>query len=132
MAAAGGTPVDVARMNSHDRLSNSWPRWSHFVQHDLGHAIAWVTFASTRDYGLIVQNEDPNGVFCYPPETPENTNGSHSCPLVPTSCNCTTVGCAQFCVQPQIWMAAVEIDASGGISAGHDTSHPAFWLPFQE
>ena len=35
-------------------------------------------------------------------------------------------------MQPQIWMAAIEVDASGGITAGRDTSHPAFWLPFQE
>jgi hypothetical protein len=45
---------------------------------------------------------------------------------------CNPVGCASFCVQPQIWMAAVAVDSSGGISAGQDTSFPAFWLPFQE
>jgi hypothetical protein len=132
MAAAGGAPVELARLNQGPRLSNSWPRFSPFVQQDRGHRILWVTFSSTRDYGLRVQNQDPTGVFCYPPESPENDNRSHQCPLVPTSCGCTATACPNFCVQPQIWMAAVEVDANGGISAGRDTSHPAFWLPFQE
>jgi hypothetical protein len=105
---------------------------SPFVQMDRGHRIVWVTFSSTRDYGLRVQNQDPHGVACYPPESPENTSGSHSCPLVPTSCACVAAGCADFCVSPQIWMAAISLDATGGISAGTDTSWPAFWLPFQD
>ncbi len=132
MPAGGGTPVDLTTLNEGDGLGNSWPRTSPYVQMDRGHRIVWVTFSSNRDYGLRVQNEDPAGVQCYPPESPENPSGSHNCPLVPTACMCVAAGCAQFCVQPQIWMAAVDIDATGGISAGHDTSHPAFWLPFQE
>jgi hypothetical protein len=133
MPAAGGTPVDLARLNAGDGLSNSWPRWSPYLQQDRGHSILWVTFSSTRDYGLRVQNQEPNGVACYPPESPENSNTGHRCPLVPEQCGCdNTTPCPQFCVQPQLWMAAVEVDSSGGISAGVDTSHPAFWVPAQE
>jgi hypothetical protein len=42
-------------------------------------------------------------------------------------------GCAQFCIQPQLWMAAVALDdlGAGGIGTGVDPSWPAFWLPFQ-
>jgi hypothetical protein len=132
MPSGGGTPVDLARLNQADGLSNSWPRWSQFVQKDRGHSILWVTFSSIRDYGLRVQNQDPHGTTCYPPDSPENLNPTHQCPLVPSACNCVAAGCPSFCVQPQIWMAAVEVDSSGGISTGTDTSHPAFWLPFQE
>src|SRR5207248_2974522 len=49
MPANGGAPVDLARLNQADGLSNSWPRWSPYVQHDRGHSIVWVTFSSTRD-----------------------------------------------------------------------------------
>jgi len=132
MTSTGGAPVDLSRLNDRDGLSNSWPRVSPYVQSDRGHEIVWVTFSSIRDYGLRVQNEDPAGVACYPPESPQNPSTDRGCPLVPTSCACTTEGCTTFCVQPQIWMAAVEVDASGGINAGNDTSYPAFWLPFQE
>jgi hypothetical protein len=132
MSRQGGTPVDLAVLNRANHLSNSWPRWSPYVQRDRGHSILWVTFSSTRDYGLRVQNEDPAGVACFPPESPENQNTSHQCPLVPATCGCTALNCPTFCVQPQIWMAAVEVDATGGISAGRDTSHPGFWLPFQD
>jgi hypothetical protein len=136
MPAQGGTPVDLARLNAGDGLGNSWPRWSPFVQHDRGHSIIWVTFSSNRDYGFRVQNEDPAGVSCYPPDSPENLNTGHQCPLVPAMCTmagCVAASsCPQFCRQPQIWMSAVEVDSTGGISAGKDTSHPAFWLPFQE
>ncbi len=132
MPAGGGTPVDLAALNQGDNLGNSWPRTSPYVQMDRGHRIVWVTFSSSRDYGLRVQNQDPAGAQCYPPESPENMSGSHICPLVPASCMCVAAGCSQFCVQPQIWMAAVDVDTTGGIGGGKDTSHPAFWLPFQE
>ncbi len=132
MPTSGGTPVDLATLNMGDGLTNSWPRMSPFAQADRGHQIIWVTFSSTRDYGLHVVNQDAHGVSCYPPESPENPATSHSCSLVPATCSCTSTTCPDFCVQPQIWMAAIEIDAAGGISAGRDTSHPAFWLPFQE
>jgi hypothetical protein len=122
LALAGGAPVDMQRANAGDGLTNSWPRWSPFVQQYKGKRLLWITFSSTRDYGLKVRNQNvapPLGplVNCYPPESPENPDGAHSQPFPP---NCT---------QPQIWMAAVSLD---DLLAGHDPSFAAFWLPFQD
>jgi hypothetical protein len=119
MIVPGGTPIPLTKANLHDTLTNSWPRWSPFVQMYKGKRIVWVTFSSTRDYGLRVQNENltPATFNCYPPVSPENTSGDHKQPFDP---NCT---------QPQIWMAAVSLD---DLAAGTDGSYPAFWLPFQD
>src|SRR5262249_30557566 len=97
MPAGGGNPVDLAKLNVHDNRGNSWPRWSPHVQHYKGKSILWVTFSSYRDYGLRVKNEDPNAAACYPPDSPENLDPSHTCALVPPSCGCTNMGpCPQF------------------------------------
>ncbi|HEY1558537.1 MAG TPA: hypothetical protein VGF94_27125 [Kofleriaceae bacterium] len=112
-----GTPVALAKANEHDALTNSWPRFSPFVQMYKGHRLLWVTFSSTRDYGLRVQNESPSFFNCYPPVTPEDPSGDHKKAFDP---NCT---------QPQIWMAAIDLDQ---LAAGQDPSFPAFWLPFQD
>src|SRR5438132_1653620 len=56
-------------------------------------------------------------VNCYPPDSPQNPNGSRADPLAPN------------CHQPQIWMAAIDLTAT---EIGGDPSFPAFWLPFQE
>ena len=122
----GAAPVDAASLNLGDGLTNSWPRWSPFVHKHKGARIAWITFSSTRDYGLRVRNSIDvplNGaptaqVNCYPPESPQNPMGSKQAPL------------AANCHQPQIWMAAVDLDK--GAAAGPDPSWPAFWLPFQD
>ncbi len=122
----GAAPVDAANLNLGDGLTNSWPRFSPFVHAHKGGHIAWITFSSTRDYGLRVRNAvkvPQNGglidqVNCYPPESPENPNGSKLAPLAPN------------CHQPQIWMAAVDLD-KGAAGVG-DPSWPAFWLPFQD
>ena len=101
-------------------MTNSWPRFSPFVQEYKGKHILWITFSSTRDYGLRVENENPptGATFnCYPPVSPEDTSGDHSKPFDP---NCT---------QPQIWMAAITLE---DLQAGGDGSFPAFWLPFQD
>ena len=115
--AAGGTPVALARANYKDGMTNSWPRWSPFVQMYRGQRIVWVTFSSTRDYGLRVANEGAPYFNCYPPVSPEDTSGDHAKVFDP---NCT---------QPQIWMAAVSLDQ---LTSGSDPSFPAFWLPFQD
>ena len=115
--AAGGTPVALANANLHDNLTNSWPRWSPFVQMYKGKHILWVTFSSTRDYGLRVPNEGAQYFNCYPPVSPEDPSNDHAKPFDPD------------CTQPQIWMAAVSID---DVAAGNDGSFPAFWLPFQD
>jgi TolB protein len=116
MIVPGGAPIALANANLHDQLTNSWPRWSPAVQHYKGHRLLWVTFSSTRDYGLVVQNEGPSFFNCYPPVSPEDPSNDHTKPFDP---NCT---------QPQIWMAAIDLDA---LSGGTDGSFPAFWLPFQ-
>src|SRR5439155_6782890 len=67
MTVPGGTPVALAQANLHDNLTNSWPRWSPFVQNYKGKHILWVTFSSTRDYGLRVLNEGTQFFNCYPP-----------------------------------------------------------------
>jgi hypothetical protein len=120
MTVPDGTPVALANANLHDKLTNSWPRWSPFVQSYQGKHILWVTFSSTRDYGLRVQNEDPptGATFnCYPPVSPEDTSGDHDKPFDPD------------CTQPQIWMTAVVLE---DLANGDDPSRPAFWLPFQD
>jgi hypothetical protein len=124
---AGANPIDATALNGDPKSTNSWPRWSPFVQTYRGQRLLWVTFSSTRDYGLRVRNHDKvsdgmggivDQVNCYPPDSPQNLTGSHQQPL-PPNCN-----------QPQIWMAAINL-SSAEVSAG-DPSYPAFWLPFQD
>jgi len=117
VAAAGGTPIALANANDKDGMTNSWPRWSPFVQNYKGKHILWVTFSSTRDYGLRVHNESSTFFNCYPPVSPEDPSTDHAKPFDP---NCT---------QPQIWMAAITLE---DLAAGTDPSLPAFWLPFQD
>ena len=121
MPAAGGTPVDLANINGTTPLENSWPRFAPTVQNYKGHQIAWITFASTRDYGDVVRNTAMvSGVpqhLCYPPESPENASGNKNVIEDPS------------CLQPQLWMAAIDLTAAAG---GVDSSFPAFWLPFQD
>jgi hypothetical protein len=121
------TPVELTRMESagvatdsahpfaSGGLTNSWPRFSPFVQTYKGKKLLWVTFSSTRDYGLRVENQVTGEINCYPPEGPENACSGKQQLTQPN------------CAQPQIWMAAFTED---GLAAG-DTSFPAFWLPFQ-
>src|SRR5581483_12186794 len=87
----------------------------------------WITFSSTRDYGYKVRNgiqvDNGKGVMvdqvnCYPPESPQNPNGSKSEPIGPS------------CHQPQLWMAAIDLSVAD--SGAGDPSYPAFWLPFQD
>jgi hypothetical protein len=122
MPSSGGTPIDLTAINGAGALANSWPRFAPTVQMYKGHQIAWVTFSSTRDYGDVVRNSTPvSGApqhLCYPPESPEN---------VSTNKNVTT---DPSCLQPQLWMAAIDLTAAG--PGGGDPSFPAFWLPFQD
>ena len=119
--AGGGTPIDLANINGSGPLENSWPRFAPTVQHYKGDTIAWVTFASTRDYGDIVRNSSMvNGMpqhLCYPPESPENTSMNKNIIEDPS------------CLQPQLWMAAINLTKA---ATGADPSIPAFWLPFQD
>jgi hypothetical protein len=117
----GGTPIDLANLNGSGPLENSWPRFAPNVQHYKGDTIAWVTFASTRDYGDVVRNSSMvNGMpqhLCYPPESPENGSMNKDVIEDPS------------CLQPQLWMAAIDLTKAAN---GVDSSYPAFWLPFQD
>jgi hypothetical protein len=115
----GATPVDCALLNDQGDLSNSWPRWSPFIQTYKGSKLLWVTFSSTRDYGLLVRNNIPGNVQCYPPDSAEDPGGSHG-QQFPANCK-----------QPQIWMAAINLTTAEVMNQG-DPSSPAFWLPFQD
>jgi hypothetical protein len=121
MPSGGGTPVDLAALNASGSITNSWPRFAPTTQTYKGHTIVWVTFASTRDYGDVVRNSTMVGgkpqFLCYPPESPENPMGQKS-----------NVTSDPQCLQPQLWMAAIDITSAAG---GTDSSFPAFWLPFQ-
>src|SRR5262249_32933551 len=114
-AAAGAQPLDLPALNVADGLSNSWPRWSPFVQTYKNHKLLWVTFSSNRDYGLHLVNQGFDN--CYPPEGP-----TYDLPA-PLSKQGVTYG---NCAQPQIWMAAVLVDEDGALDT-KDRSFPAFW-----
>jgi len=124
----GSTPIDLALANGSPHgaqvdVSNSWPRWSPFVQKYKGNQLLWITFSSTRDYGVRVRNHIPIGgsdqVQCYPADSPEDPNGDHGENIAPN------------CQQPQIWMAAINI-SGGEMGQVSDPSYPAFWLPYQD
>ncbi len=118
LRAAGGAPIDLARLNQADGLSNSWPRWSPLVQTYKGRKIAWVTFSSSRDYGLRLHNQGlPH---CYPSECPDEDKPQLG----------TGISSLDGCESPQIWMAAVDVE--DGEPVGGDRSSPAFWMPFQD
>ena len=119
-AMTSDAPLDLGAVNVADGFSNSWPRWSPFVSSFHGHNILWITFSSNRDYGLHLSNKGFDN--CYPPEGP-----SYDQPQ-PLSKQGVTY---QDCAQPQIWMAAVDIDADRTLDTS-DRSFPAFWLPFQD
>jgi len=115
----GAMPIDCAALNDQGDLSNSWPRWSPFIQTYKGQKLLWVTFSSTRDYGLLVRNNISGNVQCYPPDSAEDPGGSHG-QQFPANCK-----------QPQIWMAAINLTTAEVMNQG-DPSSPAFWLPFQD
>jgi hypothetical protein len=117
---ANAQPIDLPALNVAMGLSNSWPRWSPFVQTYKGHKLLWVTFSSNRDYGLHLVNQGFDN--CYPPESPMYDQPQ------PLSKMGVTY---QDCAQPQIWMAGVIVDPDPALDA-KDRSYPAFWLPFQD
>jgi hypothetical protein len=119
----GAGPIDAEKLNGSPAsmpvdVSNSWPRWSPFVQQYNGTLLLWITFSSTRDYGLRVLNHKTGMFQCYPADSMEQPGAPHRSNF-PTGCQ-----------QPQIWMAAINLTA---VELGQgDPSFPAFWLPFQD
>jgi hypothetical protein len=154
------TPIELPAANLGDSLTNSWPKWSPFVQDYQGKKLLWITFSSNRDYGLHLKNAGFDN--CYPALSP-----AYDQPQPLTRAGGSNTNCSQ----PQIWMAAIIIEgqvASAGetlrsagldrwlLPAGSDDlsqpqdwpiprsprlpaagsrtdrSFPAFWLPFQD
>jgi hypothetical protein len=114
-AQANPTPLDLAKLNDTGMLTNSWARWSPFQQSYQSGNILWITFSSTRSYGLRIIN-DNSKQNCYPTESPQGY------PAFNNNTNCT---------RAQIWMAAIQLDPNA-VQAQTDVSWPAFWLPFQD
>jgi hypothetical protein len=114
-------PLDLQNANGSPAagpqpLSNSWPRWSPFVQTYKGNRLLWVAFSSTRDYGLLVRNHLSGMYQCYPADSYQIPGGAHKSPFDP------------LCQQPKLWMAAINLSETNGV----DPSFPAFYLPFQD
>lgn len=119
----GAMPVDAENLNGSPAaspvdVSNSWPRWSPFIQMYKGDRLLWITFSSTRDYGLLVRNHQTGMFQCYPADSYEDPAAAHNQPFQPG------------CQQPQIWMAAVNLSHLEFNAT--DPSFHAFWLPFQD
>jgi hypothetical protein len=119
---ANATPVDLEKANGSPASaqvpwSNSYPRWAPFVQQYKGTNLLWLTFSSTRDYGLRILNHK-NGMYqCYPPDSAEAAAAMHGAQFNPT------------CQQPQLWMAPITYS---GNSLNADPSKAAFWIPYQD
>jgi hypothetical protein len=130
LVTAGGTvAADQTRINStfpvenNGEITNSWVRWAPFIQDYKGKRIAWVTFSSTRNYGLRIDNT--GRVDCHPKESPPTVPGGNT-PFYPLFTNA-----ANSCTRAQLWMAAIDLD-TGKVATGGDVSYPAFLLPFQD
>jgi hypothetical protein len=119
--ATAAAPIDLERANGSPAaapqpLSNSWPRWSPFVQMYHGNRLLWVAFSSTRDYGVRVRNHLTGMYQCYPADSDQNPGTQHHGTFDP------------LCQQPKLWMAAINLSETQGV----DPSFPAFYLPFQD
>ena len=115
------TAIDLQKANGSSlaapqNLSNSWPRWSPFVQTYNGGRLLWIAFSSTRDYGVLVRNHLTGMYQCYPADSYEQPGAPHGGKFDP------------LCQQPKLWMAAINLSESPGV----DPSFPAFYLPFQD
>jgi hypothetical protein len=123
VTADGTVAADQHRANetnpveNNGELTNSWVRWTPFIQEYKGKRLAWVTFSSTRSYGLRLDNTA--GIDCHPLENPNTT-------VYPVFTDKNT-----NCARAQLWMAAIDLD-TGKVASGGDVSFPAFWLPFQD
>jgi hypothetical protein len=115
------TNLNGMGLNNGGNVTNSWSRWSPFVQNYKGGKILWITMSSTRDYGLQIVNGSKGN--CYPIEGPMGTQYP---PFIDMMGNPVST-----CSRTQLWMAAINLDAAK-VKAGMDVSYPAFYLPFQD
>ena len=116
VSAASDQPTadDLGRLNDAGELTNSWARWAPFQQSYKGAKLVWITFSSTRNYGLTIDNG--GAIYCYPGESPAGF------PNFTQTNNCS---------RTQILMAAIRLDPAA-VAAGQDVSWPASRLPFQD
>jgi hypothetical protein len=120
--ADGALPVDLEKANGsavsiNARLSNSFPRFAPVVQRYKGRRLFWITFSSTRDYGVRLLNHKDGMYQCYPADSYEWPGSVHR--------NLTD----KSCQHPQIWMAPV---LGGDEPSFGDPSGVAFRVPYQE
>jgi hypothetical protein len=120
----GASPIDLPAANGSatatpNKFSNSWPKWSPFLQNYKNDKLLWIAFSSTRDYGLRVRNHQSGMYQCYPADSYEQPGTAHHSSFAPQ------------CQQPQIWMAAIDVSTAIN-DIVTDPSRPAFWLPFQD
>ncbi len=125
MAQGASPPIDLGNANGSPASSplawsNSWPKWSPFLQQYKGHQLLWIAFSSTRDYGLRVRNHQPGMFQCYPADSYEQAGGAHHSTF------------SSQCQQPQIWMAGIDVTVANGAQVVQDPSWHGFWLPFQD
>jgi len=120
--APGAVPIDLENANGppgvRASLSNSYPRWAPFVQTYKGKRLFWMTFSSTRDYGLRLLNHKDGMYPCYPPDSLEWPGSSHHNVI------------SSLCQQPQLWMAPILV--AGAQVGPNDPSGVAFWVPYQD
>jgi hypothetical protein len=125
LARAQGSPaVDLEAANGSSSSvnlpwSNSYPRWVPAVGSHKGQVLYWISFSSTRDYGLRVTNQRAGYYPCYPPDSLEWPGSTHHAVL------------GAQCQQPQLWMAPVLVDA-GAHTVTADPSGVAFYVPYQD
>lgn len=129
---ANAVPIDLEAANGSPAsapvpLSNSWPKWSPFLNSYKADKLLWIAFSSTRDYGVRVRNHQPNMYQCYPPDSEELPGAQHGSTFDP------------LCQQPQLWMAAIDVTVAVmphhvmvTADAVTNPSRPAFWLPYQD
>jgi hypothetical protein len=128
---AGSTVIDLEAANgspaaSPNPVSNSWPKWSPFLNAYKNDKLLWIAFSSTRDYGIRVRNHQTGMYQCYPPDSLEQPGAPHGSQFDPT------------CQQPQLWMAAIDVTVAAQPQfvikpdAVKDPSFKAFWVPYQD
>lgn len=120
--AGNAAPIDLENANGspasvNGRVSNSFPRFLPVVQKYKGKRLFWITFSSTRDYGVRLLNHKDGMYQCYPADSLQWPGSVHS-NLFDTDCQ-----------HPQLWMAPV---LEGDNASSEDPSGVAFWIPYQD
>ncbi len=80
--ASGASPIDLEQANGspasvNARVSNSFPRFLPTMQHYKGKRLFWITFSSTRDYGVRLLNHKDGMYQCYPADSLEWPGSVH-------------------------------------------------------